>query len=232
MTKKCSIFLCVTFIIAGLNIQSHADNKCASEIVVKNPRDTNRFGAKLKPPKGSDYSVWFPVVPRSLIIDSKGDLYIGDSINYRVLKFNKQGKFLLQFIIQDIGVDGSDNIYAWNYFEDRVEIFTSKGQFVRFADPREEIIKHLYKKEPTGRLAGYKYEIDSYAPDKRRPGKLLYRISVMDKNMTTISECNGVDIAYDDEGLIYAIGQDGYIYTFDYYKTLDVIKINPFSKVK
>lgn len=244
MNRKCAIFLCVVLVLFVINIKSYADNECANEIVVKNPKGSNRFGAILEPPKGSDYSVWFPFVPRSIAIDSKEDIYIGDSINYRILKFNKEGKYLLQFklhpakkqpkpeishIIQHLGVDSSDNIYVWNYFEERVEIYNSKGQFVKFAAPKSNTIKRFLTKVPTGKLSGYKYEIDSYVQDKK-PGELLYKIRIIDRNKKTISECNLSAIAFDDEGLIYTIDKNGYIYTFDYYKTLDVIKINPFRK--
>lgn len=60
-----------------------------------------------------------------IAVDSKGNIYIGDSVNYRVLKFNGKGEYLSEINlnkydvwayknIPDLIVDSGDNLYENN----------------------------------------------------------------------------------------------------------------------
>jgi hypothetical protein len=74
------------------------------------------------------------------------------------------------------------------------------------------------------------YEINSYIPDKKLPGRILYSITVSDvsgKTKKVISKCNGVELDSDEDGEIYSFDYNGNIYTFDPYQ--NVVKINPFK---
>jgi len=226
---------------AMMPAQAHAQDKnCYQEIAVKNSEGSIGFGAIWKYPGDIEPSVWFPIVPRALAIDSKGDIYVGDSVNYRVLKFNRTGKFLFEFklqpplkeikpkishIIQDIGLDKDDNVYVWNFFEDRVEIYSQDGKFKESVSSRDDKQKGIFAHVSKGKARNYIYEIDSYVPDKKYPGSILYAITVRDGNKL-VAKCSGVEIAYDENGEIYNFDNNGNIYTFDDY--LNVIRINPF----
>lgn len=101
-------------------------------------------------------SAWDPLQynhPRALVVDSQGNLYVGDSVNYRIIKFDSKGKYVLDFklqnpgkdksaemksliekmgyVISSLAIDRSDNIYVLNRYENRVEIYTSTGSFRR-----------------------------------------------------------------------------------------------------
>jgi hypothetical protein len=220
------------------------EKKCKQEIAVKNsPGNKKGFGAIWKYPGKMEPSVWFPIVPRAIGIDSKGNIYVGDSVNYRVMKFNEKGDFLLEFklqppvrevkpeishIIQDIGIDKDDNVYVWNYFEDRVEIYDQKGKFTESVSPDDDKQKGVFTKTSKGRFSKYIYEITSY---QKQPHGLLHSITVFDvsdKLKKMISSCGGVELAADEDGGIYAFDYKGNIYTFDDH--LNVIRINPFKE--
>lgn len=243
MKKNCAIFLCICFLLSIFNSRCLANSKCLAEIVIKNPHGANRFGAILDPPEGSDYSVWFPVVPRALDIDLDGNIYVGDSVNYRILKFDRQGRFVLKFrlqrpkreikpelshIIKDIAIK-DEYLNVWNYFEQRIEVYTLNGIFVRFMNIDKNKIGDFFVNLNKNKFTDY-YEITSYVPDKKFPGKILYSIVVRDKSKQIINKCDGVNFASDDDGLIYRIDKDGNIYTFDYYSTMNVIRMQPLDK--
>lgn len=86
--------------------------------------------------------------PRAITVDSNGNIYVGDSVNYRILKFDALGKliqkislqkkvvtrgkkFPLGYVIKDMTVDKHDNLYVINLLEYRVEIYSSDGRFVK-----------------------------------------------------------------------------------------------------
>jgi hypothetical protein len=71
-----------------------------------------------------------------IAVDSKGDIYIGDSINYRIKKFDSKGGYLFELdffkygekplvqpIIPDIAVDENDNVYT---------VFPQRQEIVKF----------------------------------------------------------------------------------------------------
>lgn len=268
--------------------EAFADTECKKADLIVNSSGDMKFGQILNPPKGTDYAVWFPIVPTALAIDSKGNIYVGDSVKYRVLKYNKNGKFILKYslqkptrtkkpelshIIQDMSLDLSDNLYVINLYEYRVEIYNAEGKFVRNIDyyndavsqPKPQKRYQPYKisvdkkgnvylyghnmnmiyssngqlKNKTDRksainnkddmvgYSGFEYDINSYAPNPKLPGKIMDVIVIKDKNKNIIKKCDKLDIevAFDDAGKIYKTDNYGNIYTFDYYDTLNVIKI-------
>jgi hypothetical protein len=152
----------ILFFIALLVVPTLAcAERCGQEVFIKNQTGDLRFGAIQDPPKGSDYSVWFPIVPYALAFDSLGNIYVGDSVNYRVMKFNKEGKFLLKFKLQSpirtkkpelsheirsIAIDKDDNVYVLNLLEYRVEIYSPSGKFLRKIDYFKEKLENLTTK--------------------------------------------------------------------------------------
>jgi hypothetical protein len=133
-------------------------------------------------------------------------------------------------IIQDIGTDNDDNVYVWNLFEERVEIYDQNGKYRESVSPDDNKQKGVFTKTSKGKLSKYIYDIDSYIPDKKLPGRILYSITVSDvsgKTKKVISKCNGVELDSDEDGEIYSFDYNGNIYTFDPYQ--DVVKINPFK---
>jgi len=209
------------------------------QIVVKNPTGNVEFGAIWNPP--GEYSVWFPIVPRALAIDEKGNIYIGDSVNYRVLKYNKEGKYLLQFklqpskrrktdqlshIIQEMSFDDMGNLNVLNYFENRIEVFKPDGTFIMFAASTSQDIEKFIKKSSQTKYGNITYQVNVFAPDPKIPGRLYFKIKETDNKKKLVKECIGPEANYDEFGLIYEIGLDGYIYTIDYGGTLNVLRIS------
>jgi hypothetical protein len=146
---------------------AHANAECRQQILIMNPKGDLQLGAIHEPPKGSDYSVWFPVLPRAIAFDSHDNIYIGDSVKYRVLKYDNNGKFLnkiqqqkpvhtkkpeLSHEIRNIAVDKSDNIYVLNIFEYRVEIHSPTGKFLKNIDYYKDEIDQLETKKPRNKL--------------------------------------------------------------------------------
>lgn len=83
--------------------------------------------------------------PRSITLDSKGDIYVGDSVNYQVVKFGNKGAHLLTvplqkplgkepslgYVISSMTVDNDDNLYVLNFYERRIEVYSPNGKFKR-----------------------------------------------------------------------------------------------------
>jgi murein DD-endopeptidase MepM/ murein hydrolase activator NlpD len=233
-------FLALLLLLAN-NIAT-AENTCDSSIVVKNPSGDQQFGILYK-----TFSDGQPlqITPRALAIDSKDNIYVGDSVKYRVMKFDSAGKFLFEIklqpasrsmqrdtgpIIQDLGTDDDANVYVSNLFEERVEIYDQNGKYKESVSPGDNKQKGVFTKASKGKFSKYMYEFNSYIPDKKLPGRILHSITVSDvsgKTKKVISKCNGVELNSDEDGEIYSFDYNGSIYTFDPY--LNVVKINPFK---
>jgi hypothetical protein len=230
------------FLLLIANI-ADAENKCNSIIAVRNSSGGHGFGIMT-----NHFADGEPVTirPSSLAVDSKDNIYVGDSVNYRVVKFDGAGKFLSEIklqppvkvikpeitghIINNVALDKDDNLYVWNHFENRVEIYDQNGKFKEFINPADDKQKGVFTKIPKGKFSKYMYEFDSYVPDKKLPGWILHSITVSDvsgKDKKVISKCNGVEFDYDEDGDIYSFDYNGNIYTFDH--SYNVIKINPFK---
>jgi len=153
-----------------------ANAECLQQILIKNPKGDLKLGAIHEPPKGSDYSVWFPVIPRAIAFDSQDNIYIGDSVKYRVLKYDKNGNFLnkiplqkpvhtkkpeLSHEIRTIAVDKNDNIYVLNILEYRVEVYSSAGKFLKSIDYFKDEIDQLDTKKPRNKFTPAKASVDS-----------------------------------------------------------------------
>ena len=200
-----------------------AESKCISSIVIKNAPGDSQFGKLYKKfPDRPPVSI----TPRALAVDSKDNIYVGDSVNYRVLKFSSQGKFLFEiklqapakstkpefgYEIQHIGIDGTDNVYVWNSFEDRVEAYDSTGRYIRSIYSVEEL-KGILAKTTKLNFRDYSINIDSNTLILKDGNKI-------------ISKCIGAEIDHDEDGLIYTFDNSGNILTFDGYS--NVVRIKP-----
>ncbi|MBI1823722.1 MAG: 6-bladed beta-propeller [Nitrospirae bacterium] len=95
--------------------------------------------------------------PGGVALDSKGDVYVADTYNHRVQKFNAEGQFIsewgekkkannvrsaLNFFWDEdmemkfyypakIAVSPKDEIYVADSYNNRVQVFTSDGKFLR-----------------------------------------------------------------------------------------------------
>lgn len=85
--------------------------------------------------------------PKNLTIDSRGNLYVVDSDNGRVEKFDASGKFILAFGTKSpenqlgppqtfnqpwgVGVDKDGNVYIADTWNHRIQKFDANGKFVK-----------------------------------------------------------------------------------------------------
>jgi DNA-binding beta-propeller fold protein YncE len=81
--------------------------------------------------------------PTDIAWDSKGDFYVSDGYgNSRVVKFNKEGKYLLTWgtpgsgpgefhLPHSIAVDSKDRVYVSDRENNRIQIFDSNGKFLK-----------------------------------------------------------------------------------------------------
>lgn len=99
--------------------------------------------------------------------------------------------------------------------------------FREYVGPDDEKQKGVFSENLQGKYRKYVYEIDSYQAET---GGLLFSITVLSvggKASKVISRCDGVELAADEDGIIYSYDFNGNMYTFDSF--LNVIKINPFK---
>jgi hypothetical protein len=79
--------------------------------------------------------------PSGIAVDSAGDVYVADTANHRIQKFDDQGNFLLKLGAQGSGagqfnapkgvaVDSADNVYVVDSGNHRIQKFTANGSFV------------------------------------------------------------------------------------------------------
>jgi hypothetical protein len=79
--------------------------------------------------------------PQSVAVDSAGNVYVIDSANNRIEKFNSSGSFVTKWGTLGTGngqfnkpwgiaVDASDNIYVTDFNNNRVQKFNSSGSFI------------------------------------------------------------------------------------------------------
>jgi len=89
--------------------------------------------------EGEDENLQFYKIS-TVVKDSKGNIYILDSGNFRVQKFNPQGKYLSTIgrkglgpgefgISYDMDIDENDNLYVCDHRNARVQIFSSDGRY-------------------------------------------------------------------------------------------------------
>jgi hypothetical protein len=169
--------------------------------------------------KRSQHWEMVPTVPRNFTLDSKGNIYVVDTVNHRVQKFNPAGKFLMKFGSEDdpngyfenlrhIAVDKKGNIYVSNWKQKRVLQFTSRGRFIReipsrfdspslYIDPQGNFCLNKYKYDSQGNLLG---EVKSTIADSEGN----YYQSIRDKDLRKIQK---FDI---DDQSIYEIDMSQY----------------------
>lgn len=242
------IRLIIVAMLLIVPVYSVAEPICKPEILIKNQTGNLKFGAMHEPPKGSDYSVWFPIVPQSLAFDSLGNVYVGDSVKYRIMKFDKNGKFLLKFPLQravrtkkpelsheirSIAVDKDDNLYVLNILEYRVEIYSPTGKFLRQIDYFKDEIDMLNTNKPRNRFKPGKVSVD--------PSGNVYLLGSADKNNIPYSgaiydshgKLNKKGVAW---GINYQesmmVGSSGYDYDLDLYSPDKKLPENRFFAFK
>ncbi len=84
---------------------------------------------------------WYFDRPTGMAVDTNGNIYVADTYNYRIQKFDSSGAFVTtwgsigdgngQFIAPDsLAVDLAGNVYVSDTFNNRIQKFTSSGAFV------------------------------------------------------------------------------------------------------
>jgi tripartite motif-containing protein 71 len=77
------------------------------------------------------------VYPYDIAVDSSGNVYVVDTYNYRIQKFDSSGTFITKWgswgtgdgqFIHPIGVavDSSENVYVTDSFNNRIQVFSPK----------------------------------------------------------------------------------------------------------
>jgi len=86
--------------------------------------------------------------PSGIAVDSHGNIYVADTGNSRIQKFDSQGNFIAKWGEKDeyftnpvnIKLDGKDNVYVVNIKPDYIQKFDSTGEFITRWKP-DDIIK-------------------------------------------------------------------------------------------
>jgi tripartite motif-containing protein 71 len=84
---------------------------------------------------------WFFSYPSGVAVDSSGNVYVADSGNHRIQKFNSSGSFITKWDSYGPGdgqfyspygfaVDSSDNVYVADSENGRIQKFDAAGNFI------------------------------------------------------------------------------------------------------
>ena len=79
--------------------------------------------------------------PDDLVIDSKGNLYVADAGNKRIVKFDSQGRYQSEWggagkepgkfsTAHGLAIDSNDRLYVADRGNNRVQVFTTEGKFL------------------------------------------------------------------------------------------------------
>ena len=84
---------------------------------------------------------WYFNLPNGVAVDNTGNIYIADTGNHRIQKFNSKGQFIAKWGNEGSGdgqfynpygiaIDSSGNVYVADTGNHRIQKFTSNGQFI------------------------------------------------------------------------------------------------------
>jgi len=79
--------------------------------------------------------------PTGIAVDSAGDVYVADTANHRIQKFDDQGNFLIKWgssgsgagqfnAPKGVAVDSAGNVYVVDSGNNRIQKFTANGSFI------------------------------------------------------------------------------------------------------
>lgn len=235
MVKNVAYFACAVSMFLPAQIifgGEQGETECKQETVVKTGGEEPIFGVRRDPPKGSNYSVWLGIYPQALVADSRRNIYVADQLNYRILKFDKNGKFRRRWSLQGsrtkatrgaspwipaLAVDLQDNLYVVNEGYRRVEIYQADGTFVRSIEyGKDKLFKltddtfgHGYTPE----FIRVDFQGNVYLFDRFQGGGGVYsangRLVTRDVEIDSLT---GRGVKHYDE--TKAVGYNGYQYTF------------------
>ena len=94
-------------------------------------------------PDATTYDVDQDNFPRGLAVDDKGYIYVGDGVNYEILKFNPSGQLVwktplqpttidkpeLGYEVSAVAIGPNNDVFVWNRTSERIEIYSGEGNF-------------------------------------------------------------------------------------------------------
>lgn len=147
--------------------------------------------------------------PADIAFDDDDNIYVADGYgNNRVVKFNKNGKYLLEWgnkgsamgqfnLPHGLTIDSIDNVYVADRENARIQIFDSNGNFINLWDKIGYPYGIKYYK-------GYVYMTDARNEKVKKidlNGNILWEIGSPGKGLGEFGWAHGIDISKD--GIIY-----------------------------
>ena len=159
----------------------------------------------------------FSFLNTDLAVDSSGSVYVMDACNHRVQKFSAGGDFIRAWGVQgsgegefqtcsdawggtDIAVDQDDHVYVADFGNDRIQVFSPDGQFLRMMGQDSGMVSPqgiCVDSDGFVYVVGDNNEILQLAPDGTLAGRFFQGGSAPGQLR------NPMDIARADNGSVY-----------------------------
>jgi len=153
------------------------------------------------------------VEPSAIAIDSKGNIYIADPLNYRIQKFNVEGKYVTKitfeaqdetfaFTINDLVIDNEDNLYILSKRGQKILKYDSKGRIIQSINLADYMLPERLDVDVLGNM--YVFGTVLVKVPGRGNANRGDCLRKLDKNGRLIKEWNNASLPF--------INQEGYVY--------------------
>lgn len=140
-SEKILFFVVIALLLLLVDAKAMGSSNVQKKIIINGHSGSGpgQVGFKVK-----ETDAPYEAVPSAIAIDAKGNVYIADIANERVVKFDSNGTHLNDIkyqVINNMATDRNDNLYITNSEKLSIDKYSSDGKFVLSIDLRDKDIR-------------------------------------------------------------------------------------------